>query len=414
MSSVRLTKLLRFFFETGLDVIPVVDERTVPDSIIGFLSRKLLDRELADLESTRIDLHRIPERLIILEFGDESLHLLESAPRIPVLNLLGEHVANWNQSDLYRAIGYAKDLKAEQREAESEDSQKTSLEAAGESKEDSPTWLARTILSGFPFPVYCCDIEGNSLFYNRDFERRILHSKMLENRIRVAEKYFIEITRDLQARSLSQDQPGSLETLRTIIPELDIILEIETLYSEGQAIGYLFLFKESLLQRISKEVEGYLDSGLPLQDLLDEMESRIIYHYLERKGHNVSHTAQALGLRRTTLQNRMRRLHIDEKFDLRVDGPIRRNRRTRAELEAISDEDQQEDSAENNRGRFHEVSMKNTKKRTGQKKGDPNYKTTSQRKPKSSKKSPVKKKEASTIKKSAAIKKKTTKKTRNN
>ncbi|PKL32813.1 MAG: hypothetical protein CVV45_10765, partial [Spirochaetae bacterium HGW-Spirochaetae-10] len=46
-----------------------------------------------------------------------------------------------------------------------------------------------------------------------------------------------------------------------------------------------------------------------------------------RTGQNVSHAAKALGVNRSTLQNKILRLDVNERFHRRVEGPVRRIRK---------------------------------------------------------------------------------------
>ncbi len=187
-------------------------------------------------------------------------------------------------------------------------------------------WLSRVVLSGFPHPLFATDLKGKTIFYNEAFEAGILVLPVLRNSLRQAETYFLDLTRELLARSL-QKTGGQDGPLRARLPEMQMALEIATLENEGRVMGYLYIFRDLVWTGLQYELRDMLAAGIGLDGVVDEIEGALIYQVLKEHGQNVSHAAQALKVKRSTLQNKIKRLQIDEKYDRRVDGPIRRKRR---------------------------------------------------------------------------------------
>ncbi|MCB1319343.1 MAG: hypothetical protein KDK34_03765, partial [Leptospiraceae bacterium] len=213
-------------------------------------------------------------------------------------------------------------------------------EASGLVETESATgreWLGEIILSAIPWPLYCQDLQGNTLFYNRAFERDVLAREKLKNSIRLAEAFLLELTRSALALAYAEDREQESEagTLTTTSQALDLIIRISYLQKNDRIVGYLYVFQEpgddnlvpDLINRMVENEEG-------LEEITDDLEARLIYHMLARHGQNISHTARALRIKRSTLQNKMKRLRLDERFHRQIEGPIRRHRRTREELEA--------------------------------------------------------------------------------
>ncbi len=94
----------------GIDHIPVVVSPIDLHNPAGFLTRELLDREMSDLDRASREYDSIPTALLYRRaLPEEVIHRLENRGKIPVINLQGEHVANWDAGDLYRAIGAMKE-----------------------------------------------------------------------------------------------------------------------------------------------------------------------------------------------------------------------------------------------------------------------------------------------------------------
>lgn len=334
MGNVKLTELLRLFYQAGLEHLPVVDvssDREEENVLLGFVSRDRLNLVMTDLERVRGSFETIPEELLVVDDPtDEILQYLKKQSSIPVINIYGKQVTSWDSSQLLEATAdFTRRLKEDTRTGESQNA------IPSEAGSPSGEWLSRLILSNFPHPLFAADLSGNTIFYNEAFESQVLNSAPLKRSIRLAESFLLEKTRSLLAHTIMNQSSSSEDNgvlLQTSVKELEMDLQITTLFADSGAVGYLYIFynsdgrwwMEGLLQRVLE--------GEALTEILDDIESELIYHILEKYGQNISHSAKALGLRRSTLQNRIKTLEMDQRYDRKIDGPIRRKRRTKEEI----------------------------------------------------------------------------------
>ena len=334
-----LSRLLRFFYRTGLPCLPVVEpghEAHRVGPLIGFLSRAELDRMMVDLERVSSDLDRIPDRLLVqLAPGDPASTQLRKAARIPVLDRTGEQVASWDEADLLRAMAERPRPEAAVAPGATPDpsaSSKAGPETTGAGRGRQKAAMAEMLLGSVPLPLFAQDLEAKTIFYNRAFERDVLRRAALKNSIRLAEALVTEIGRNLLARSFEEDptrrRPHSV--LSTYHAELGLSVQMSNLERDGRIQGYLFVFQDPGGAGQQAAFTERIVAGEGLEDVVDSIEAGIIYQMLERNGQNVTHAAKALKIKRSTLQNKMKRLRIDERFQRMVDGPIRRQRRASA------------------------------------------------------------------------------------
>ncbi len=348
MARADLTRILRIFYSTGLRYLPVAgDSDAGAESIVGFIPRVRLDREMADLSRAGRDLDELPPELILdSELPGDLISSLSGADSVPVLDRSGHQITEWNSADALRALAiYRESVGAPSEPAEpSSPSSPGGVGDAGSTSgapiadvpadggaQDGAAWLARLILSEFSFPLFVSDLEGRTLFYNQAFEARVLEHPVLKKSIRLAEEFLLEVQRTLLARSI-QESGEEGRVLRTRIAELETSVDIVSLSAEDKLVGYLYIFRAPAREALYEEVARMLEGKLSYDEIVDDVESNIILSMLERYEQNVSHTAKALKLRRTTLQNKIKRLKLDTRRS--VSGPIPRHRRTKDELEA--------------------------------------------------------------------------------
>ncbi|MCB1140498.1 MAG: hypothetical protein KDK23_17195, partial [Leptospiraceae bacterium] len=117
MTRVRPIEIIRFFYSTSLDHIPLV--RDLDSRLEGYLSRERLNRELSDLERANQEFELIPEDWIAPDVSREELLRLASQCPVPVLNRAGQEKISWQETELLR---HASELK-ERRAREAEESQ---------------------------------------------------------------------------------------------------------------------------------------------------------------------------------------------------------------------------------------------------------------------------------------------------
>lgn len=324
-------RLLRTFYRTGLPYLAVAGTQATPGEEIriqAFLSRALLDRLMTDLERARSAADRIPADLLVAApLPDELLPAVRKAGGIPVLSEAGDQVAFWDEASLLRAVASLRVPRVES--ASPEEKAAAAAESSAARAAAPQRWLAEMVLQALPMAMLATDLGGRALFYNERFERVILSKDRLRKSMRLAEEYFLELTRRLLARSFELDPERKFSRhLNAAIGELGVFVRIFNLEHEGRVQGYLYMFQEAGDGGVREELIARLEQGEGLETLIDEIEAVAIHSALESHGHNISHAAQSLGIKRSTLQNKMKRLNIEERFGPRAAGPIRRLRRS--------------------------------------------------------------------------------------
>lgn len=320
MTRVRPLEIIRFFYSSSLDHIPLV--RDLDGQLEGYLSRDLLNRELSDLQRAQSDFDSVPESWVQKDIGREDLLRLSSQCPVPVINRAGQKKTEWQDTELLRHASELKERRAQEAAAQSED------QLINAEPESSDQWFARLVLAAIPHPILATDLNGHALFYNEGFQQRVLQRDFFHKNLALAESYFLELTRGLLARVYSEG-PHPTDLLFASIPELSISVEITTIHREQQISGYLYIFQDPELSGIPHEVLSRLERGMSLDDIMEELEAGIIASMLRRNGQNVSHAAQALRINRSTLQNKIKRLKVNERFARTVDGPVRRVRNSK-------------------------------------------------------------------------------------
>ncbi len=330
MPGFPLSRLLRVFYRTKLPFIPVVQDEIHKSigstgDLAGFLSRDRLNREMSDLARASKEFESIPDSLMVKSrLPDEVLRLIQGTSSIPVLKQNGDEAGTWETADLLNAIAKFHVMAPILAEESGTAKSIAKEEEKAARNENQSEWMTRLVLSAIPAPLFAADLQGNTLFYNRSFESRILSLDKLKKSIKIAEKYMMEVTRDTLAKTLAENRPTSL--MSVFLPEIGPV-EIIHLEDEANLAGYLYIF-HSWDTLVSEMAQENLKRGRSLESLMDDIERRILTAALLRCGRNVSHTAQALKLRRSTLQNKIKRLGIKETFLKKEQEPIRRIRRT--------------------------------------------------------------------------------------
>lgn len=389
-----LPRLLKTFYRTGLNCLPVVaasarqDASVLSDDLelVGFALRSELDQFMADLDRARGDFDEIPAEILVRDrVPSEAMPGLQNRAEIPVIDLRGEQLANWSEAGFLKALAAFRESRGV---PAPEDAKATSAggrraladgrgarnapmtftaradaggKAAGRGAADSSEsfetirgsgdgagasganrWLGEILLAAMPYALFATDLQGNTLFYNSRFEEAILTKRVLKNSIRLAETFLLELTRTLLARSFEEDPlRKQRNALTTYHEDLDVRVRVQNLEQDGRIQGYLYIFLEPGAGELFHELADRIGRGQGLEDVMDDVEGRFIYLMLERHGQNVSHTARALKIKRSTLQNKIKRLRLDERYNRRIEGPVRRHRRTVAEILAARAREEQ-------------------------------------------------------------------------
>jgi hypothetical protein len=340
-------RLLKAFYRSGLAYLPVTlspeaGQREL--ALKGFLSRRLLDRLMTDLERAESRTDRIPDELLVTHpLPDDLLASLRRSGPAPVLNENGEQIAAWDEAELLRAVARFREAHGDRTPVDASQAgassgatgKKAAAGGRGRAEEAGGSrWLGELILAALPSPMLALDLKGATLFYNDRFESSVLRKERLKNSIRLAETYFLELTRALLARSFEEDPQRKFHrALAAHVRELDLFVRVLNLEQDGRITGYLYVFSEPGEGGVNEELLARIAEGAGLETAIDELESVAIRAALEKHGFNVSHAAAYLKIKRSTLQNKIKRLKIEERFGARGKGPIRRNRRTHAERE---------------------------------------------------------------------------------
>ncbi len=327
MAYVKLTALLRIFYETGLPFLPVTEAGLKGESaLLGFLSRRFIDKELADIERSAREYDFIPDRLLIKnELPESLLETVKSGLKIPVYDSLGRRIGEWDSVEL---LSHWKKLNSSVTPPGPDE---PVMEVPGTPANDG-NWLAEAILSTLDYPILVTDLEGNTLFYNGPYEEIILNHSAFRKNPALAETFFLELNRGLLAQSLTMNHESGYpnQSRMSWIESLQCMMEVKDLYTDGFLNGYIYSFFRTGDTGSLKEVSVWLESGRGLTEIIEDIESHIIYSYLKKFGQNISHAAAALQMSRSTLQSRIKMLSIDEKFQRVVEGPVRRIRKPKS------------------------------------------------------------------------------------
>jgi len=331
----RTEHLYKHFMFVQSTHLPVVDPQ---GSLRGFLSKEKLQIELADLSRGNEEWEEIPEEFLDSYFPESLLHFFRHYSQISVLDTKGMKKDSWDQSRLLfeysRFVAARGDLSSSRSEPRTQ-------ENLSENRGLNPSeWLAMKILENFADPLFATDVQGNSLFFNESFEKMILAKPSFRDSVQFAERYLRDLNKDVFAAFLTANELDISRAqergrvLQTALPQLGYQVRMITLTENEKVIGYLYHFLEfrSKMGGGGKDgiqfpsLEEAFASKVPLDLVLNEVESFYIYRSLLRNQHNVSHTAQDLGIPRSTLQNRIRQLDLEKKFPFRSQEPIPRKR----------------------------------------------------------------------------------------
>lgn len=207
-----------------------------------------------------------------------------------------------------------------------------------EKEQNSRFWFMELILQNFPDGLLATDLEGSSLFYNETFEQNILPKKYFRDSIQQAERLLKEMSKNLLADYLKTNElrldGNSTFSLQTYVSELECNVRIIVLKQNSKIAGYLYHFitPKAVLGRQDEnglEFPSIRDAflqKLPLETMLKEVESSFIFYSLKANQDNISHTALQLGVPRTTLQNRIKFLDLQNRYSLSRENPIPRKK----------------------------------------------------------------------------------------
>jgi two-component system response regulator AtoC/two-component system response regulator HupR/HoxA len=136
----------------------------------------------------------------------------------------------------------------------------------------------------------------------------VLAEHFLENYVRRNARAATSISAEALARLESYSWPGNLRELENVVERAAIVARGDVI-----APGHLS-FQDSLTASSREEpaaAEVEADDGLTLGRRLDAIERRELIQALEKYAGNKAEVARALGIHRTTLYYRLKKLGID-------------------------------------------------------------------------------------------------------
>ncbi|RHX80940.1 transcriptional regulator [Leptospira yasudae] len=324
----KIEALYRYFLITPATHLPVVDES---GDLVGLLSRKLIQMEMADLSSSDREYSQLPESFLETEIPESFFQYFQRQNSIPVLTKAGEKKEEWDKVQVMAGLGK---LVSGNRPGPAPITE----EKKQEQEQNSRFWFMELILQNFPDGLLATDLEGSSIFYNETFEQNILPKKYFRDSILQAERILKEMSKNLLADYLKSNElrldGNSPFSLQTYVTELECNVRIIVLKQNSKIAGYLYHFV-SPRSSVGRQDESGLEfpsvsdaffQKLPLETMLKEVESSFIFHSLKRNQDNISHTALELGVPRTTLQNRIKFLDLQSRYSLSRENPIPRKK----------------------------------------------------------------------------------------
>ncbi|EMK09241.1 MULTISPECIES: CBS domain-containing protein [Leptospira] len=324
----KIETIYKYFLLTPSTHLPVVDDS---GKLIGLLSRKSIQMEMADLSNSEKEYTQIPESFLETDIPESFFQYFQRQKSIPVLSTTGEKKEEWDKVQLMAELG--------QLVSANRPSLPPTTEIQKQEKEqNSRFWFMELILQNFPDGLLATDLEGSSLFYNETFEQNILPKKYFRDSIQQAERLLKEMSKNLLADYLKTNElrldGNSTFSLQTYVSELECNVRIIVLKQNSKIAGYLYHFitPKAVLGRQDEnglEFPSIRDAflqKLPLETMLKEVESSFIFYSLKANQDNISHTALQLGVPRTTLQNRIKFLDLQNRYSLSRENPIPRKK----------------------------------------------------------------------------------------
>jgi len=320
---------------TPVSHFPILGEDGVS---IGLLSRDKISREMADLDSSGVEYETIPEHLLSYEITDSIIKYFQNHRTIPVLNIYAQRVDTWEKP---RFLAECSDLLNKKSSEKPSIIQEKNEPQSSESANKMLIYkYSELILQNFPDALFSTDKDGNTTFYNEKFEKHILAKHIFRDSITLAEKYFKELNRDLISeylKSVELDESSNTQfpVLQAYIKNIDFTVRIVTLKGDDKVLGFLYHLSEPTKSEIIPDeiiskssdfisIEEAFEEEYSLNQLLKEVEAGYILKSFKKNHENISHTANALGIPRSTLQNRIKYLELSDKLGRDPESPIPR------------------------------------------------------------------------------------------
>lgn len=336
---------------TPVSHFPVVGEE---GTAVGLLSKDKINREMADLESLGIEYETIPEHLMTFEITDSVVKYFQNHRSIPVLDVFGQRVDTWEKP---KFLAECSDLLTKKTPPKPQVQEEKAESTPDNSNKLLIYKFMELILRNFPDALFSTDREGNTTFYNEKFETEVLSKSIFRDSITIAEKYFRELNRDLISeffKSVEVEDSNLIPVpvLQAYVKNIDLNVRVVTLKLDGKVLGFLYHLAHEPLTSSDKNEENIDDfpsiskafqEQVYLNDLMKEVEASYILKTFKKNHENISHTANALGIPRSTLQNRIKYLNLNDQMSRDPQIPIPRTRKSSMSSTIDEDFDIEED-----------------------------------------------------------------------
>ncbi len=181
------------------------------------------------------------------------------------------------------------------------------------SADNGRQWLTGLILEAIPWPLFAADRQGRTLFYNEQFVDQILSRTFFKKSIRLVENYLLKLAGNLLSDPSHGEQRSAERhpAFGAWLSQLSLSVRVIPMGAGAAHSGYLYIFQQGEDPAFEAEVSSRLAGGGQLGQIMDEIEAGIIDKVLARQANNISQAAETLGVKRSTLQNKIKRLRSD-------------------------------------------------------------------------------------------------------
>lgn len=331
--------MYKYFMITPVSHLPVANEE---GRMEGLLAKKKLMMEMADLTSADREYDKIPAEFMDRDLSEDIINYFNKQRLIPVLDLFAEKKEFWDKPRFLAEYTRFSEVKPEVASVVEDAS---TVEKASSAIQ----WYMELILQNFPDALFATDLDGNSIFYNEKFAIAVLAKPIFRNSILFAERYLRDMNRDLFASFLKDHDFEDATVIQTYFKNINMILRVITLKNKNKMAGFLYHFIETdynLMSESGKSFPSVVDAynaAFPLEKILADVEKSYIINTLQDNASNISHTADKLGIPRTTLQNRLRQLNIKVENNTpvprkRINKRKRENKSPKVEISVVKKE----------------------------------------------------------------------------
>lgn len=287
----RPEDVVRIFYMNNVPIIPVVSHRGI---LLGILKKDDVVAELSDIErASRGSIDAFITGLARRMPLDEVLTYVTRTREFVTINLFGEIQGAWSRLQLLAAC-------ESPRGAES-----MAADAAEDREKQAMEWMIYLILEHLPRALYALNERGGTVFYNSHFED--LFEESLKRGVDTAfvEKALADPDKnEVHARDDGSDEPYFYNR------DMRLYYEKIPMTSGGRSVGYLIYCGRELNAAGARKA-ARSGKKRTLADRLEAAERSAIVGALEGSGGDSAGAAKELGISRSSLSARMKKLGIE-------------------------------------------------------------------------------------------------------